>query len=231
MIINNTLSQNRTCYGGGIYFDSSSSTVVNSILIADYSEYGVDEIQMYHSSPTILFSDIWGGWSGQGNISVNPLFRDPANGDFHLMSSFCGDSLNSPGIDAGDPAIYDGLLSCSWGLGTMLSDMGAYGGGDSMLVGIDNRNTQTPFEFALNDNYPNPFNLSTLISYDLIRPSNVTLDIYDILGSRISTLINENQLLGSHSIVWDAKDAPSGIYLYRIHAGDLTQTKKMTLIK
>lgn len=230
-LINNIITRDTACYGGGIYSENSSPTIINSILYADRATEGEDEMQIYGGSPHVTYSDVMGGWTGQGNISVNPLFRDPANGDFHLMSTACGDSANSPCIDAGDPAIVDRILGCSWGLGTMLSDMGAYGGGDSLLVGIDNPDTQTPIEFVLNDNYPNPFNMTTKISYELAKPSNVTLEIYDLLGRRISALVYEYQMPGLHSVVWSAEDASSGIYLYRIHAGNITQTRKMTLLK
>jgi len=70
-----------------------------------------------------------------GNIDVDPLFRDPANGDFHLMSTACGDPYDSPCIDAGDPSITDDFLDCMYGLGTSISDMGAYGGGCSYVPG------------------------------------------------------------------------------------------------
>ena len=184
-----------------------------------------------HGYPSVSYCDIQGGYGGQGNVNIDPLFRDRVNDDYHLKSTACSNSADSPCIDVGDPDIYDGLLDCAWGLGTALSDMGAYGGVDSMLVGIDGPEVKNPIEFALRDNYPNPFNLTTLISYELIAPSYVCVDIFDLLGRRITTLINENQLPGSHSIIWDAKDAPSGIYLYRIRAENLTQTKKMALIK
>ena len=79
--------------------------------------------------------------------------------------------------------------------------------------------------------YPNPFNGETLIEYDLASESMVTMEIIDILGRRVETLIQGKQPAGYHQVVWDAGDHSSGIYFYRIQAGDYSQTKKMVLLK
>ena len=88
-----------------------------------------------------------------------------------------------------------------------------------------------PNQFALSQNYPNPFNPSTQISYTLAKPSIVTLNIYNLLGQQIATLVNDKNEPGEHSISWNALNIPSGVYFYRIVAGDFVQTKKMVLIK
>jgi|GEM_PF-4591319 len=85
--------------------------------------------------------------------------------------------------------------------------------------------------FILRQNYPNPFNPATQISYTLSKASNVTLTIYDILGQRVVTLVNEKNEPGEHSVNWNAQDIPSGVYFYRIVAGNFVQTKKMVLMK
>ena len=80
------------------------------------------------SELSISFCDIEGGWPVAGNIDIDPLLRDPDNGDYHLMSITCGDPFDSPCIDAGNPCYNDGNLDCLRGLGFARSDMGAYGG-------------------------------------------------------------------------------------------------------
>jgi hypothetical protein len=127
IIANNTLSDNSCWQGGGIYCEFASNPIItNTICWADSAE---DDLEIWadtSSGPTITYCDIQDSlWPGVGNISVEPLFRDTANGDFHLMSIVCGDSTDSPCIDAGDPTILDSLLDCSWGLGGPRSDMGA----------------------------------------------------------------------------------------------------------
>lgn len=90
---------------------------------------------------------------------------------------------------------------------------------------------QAPLEFALNANYPNPFNSSTTISYSLPSESEVTLEIYDILGKRIASLVNQRQQAGNYQITWDAGGLPSGAYFARLKAGQQSLTMKMMLMK
>ncbi|MHA2101439.1 MAG: LamG-like jellyroll fold domain-containing protein, partial [Candidatus Kariarchaeaceae archaeon] len=78
----------------------------------------------------------------------------------------------------------------------------------------------TPYEYALLQNYPNPFNPSTIIEFDLPKTSNVTLKIYNILGEEVATLVSDRLTAESYSFVWDAGNLTSGIYLYRIVAGE-----------
>ena len=99
---------------------------------------------------------------------------------------------------------------------------------------IDNEN---PSEFLLNQNYPNPFNPSTTIHYKIPllgedeRGGLVTLKIYDILGREIETLVNEQEEPGTYEVTWYASDQPSGVYFYRLTAGNYSETKKMILLR
>ena len=85
--------------------------------------------------------------------------------------------------------------------------------------------------FKLYQNYPNPFNPLTTIKYQIPKESNVKIKVYDVLGKEVSTLLNEKQKAGEHVVEWNAKDFASGIYFYRIRAGEFVSTKKMLLIK
>ncbi len=87
------------------------------------------------------------------------------------------------------------------------------------------------YTFYLVQNYPNPFNPSTIISYHLLASSVVSLKVYDVLGREVETLVNERQNSGSHSVIFNACNLPSGVYFYRLQAGAFTQTKKMILMK
>ena len=89
----------------------------------------------------------------------------------------------------------------------------------------------TPTSLALMQNYPNPFNPSTKISYQIQEVSFVTLKVYDVLGNEIETLVNTEKPAGTYEITWNAIDLPSGVYFYRIVAGDFVETKKMILTK
>jgi hypothetical protein len=93
-----------------------------------------------------------------------------------------------------------------------------------------------PVEFALRQNYPNPFNPVTTLLYDLPEQTHVNITVYDMLGRKIRTILNQQQDPGYKSVIWDAtndygKPVSAGIYLYQIQAGDFMQTKKMVLLK
>lgn len=90
---------------------------------------------------------------------------------------------------------------------------------------------ETLIDFALQQNYPNPFNPSTNISFDLPQSSNVTLEVFDMMGKRVATLVNGRVAAGSHQVTFNATNLASGIYIYRLNAGSFVQTRKLTLIK
>ncbi len=90
---------------------------------------------------------------------------------------------------------------------------------------------ETVNEYSLSQNYPNPFNPSTEINYTLAKSGNVTLTIYNLLGSEVATLVNGFMEAGKHSVKFDANDITSGIYFYTIKADNFTSTRKMILMK
>jgi hypothetical protein len=100
------------------------------------------------------------------------------------------------------------------------------------VVGVaQNNNNQIPETYALRQNYPNPFNPSTKISYLLPKASDVKIVVFDILGREVATLVNEFKPAGTHTVEFNASNLASGVYLYRIEAGDFRDTKKMLLVK
>jgi len=100
------------------------------------------------------------------------------------------------------------------------------------IVGVkDDVHGSLPNLTRLNQNYPNPFNASTLIKYELHQQSNVRINIYDILGRKIATIQDRLQPAGNHQVIWNAEDVSSGVYFYKIQAGDYTETKKMIFLK
>jgi parallel beta-helix repeat protein len=233
MLVNNTLALNYARYGGGMaILDASYPVLKNSILWENTAptvpQILIDDV----STLAVTYSNIQDSlWPGTGNLSVDPLFRDTAGGDFHLMSTACGDSLDSPCIDQGHPAMVDSLLDCSWGLGTYLSDMGAYGGGDSIIVNVDGNNSCLPNNFLLLKNFPNPFNSGTTIRFTIVESMEVNLSIFDLLGREVQTLIDGFKPAGVHTATFEAADLSSGVYLLRLQAGEAFETKRMVLLK
>jgi hypothetical protein len=93
-----------------------------------------------------------------------------------------------------------------------------------------------PREFDLYQNYPNPFNPNTTIRYALKQSTRVTLTVYNLLGQEVRTLVNARQEAGYKTVIWDGlnnqgRKVASGIYLYRLEAGDFVKTRKMVLMK
>ena len=98
-------------------------------------------------------------------------------------------------------------------------------------IGTDKDQQILPASYALLQNYPNPFNPETTIEYALPAAGEVLIAIYNLRGQEVARLVKENQQAGFHKVLWDASDASSGIYFYRLQAGDFVRTRKMLLLK
>ena len=96
---------------------------------------------------------------------------------------------------------------------------------------IDEKTRSLPLGYKLEHNYPNPFNASTVFKYELPRLSHVIIDIYDILGRKVTTLVDKKQPAGHHRAIWNANDYSTGVYFYRLVSGNYIETKKMLLLK
>lgn len=106
-----------------------------------------------------------------------------------------------------------------------------YPGLKNLSTSVAQEKGELPKEFALSQNYPNPFNPSTKITYRLPASSEVRLVVYDMRGSEVTTLLHAKQPAGTHEAVFDASGLSSGIYYYKLTAGNFTATKEMLLIK
>jgi len=110
-------------------------------------------------------------------------------------------------------------------------DMGACEHPDGWVNDIQNPESVLPASYELNQNYPNPFNPTTKINYELPITNDVNLSVYNLLGQKVVTLVNEQKKAGYHQVAWDASGFASGIYYYRIQAGEFQDVKKMLLLK
>lgn len=180
------------------------------------------------------------------NIIQDPYFVD----GYHLYdSSACIDAgdNNAPALPAtdfdGNPRVVDGDEN-----GSSFVDMGAYeyqpvGSGGPAKIAVGGRDdTETksssrgPDKFVLSQNYPNPFNPTTVMEFEIAQPAKVSLKIYNILGQLVTILVDEEKPAGTYTVYWDGNDkngdpVSSGIYFYKLDAGDFTEVKKMVLIK
>ena len=192
------------------------------------------------------------------NESVDPngdivAYRRELTGDLHNYIRFIGTSDNNNSTTNMYKVPYHHiehymhtagveLISGTWTIVATDAKYNVYAENGPFTLTIDgvqlniNDNDLIPDEFALYANYPNPFNPTTTISYDLPDQAKVTLGIYDLLGKQIKTLINQSQDAGNKMAVWDGTDelgrpVSAGVYLYQIQAGEFTQTRKMLLLK
>jgi len=101
----------------------------------------------------------------------------------------------------------------------------------AVITYVDVRQSHTPEKFVLFQNYPNPFNPSTTIEFALPRKAEVTLQIFDLLGRVVITLVEDQLGAGSYKLTFEAEELPSGIYFYRFQALDFIKTRKFTLMK
>jgi hypothetical protein len=112
---------------------------------------------------------------------------------------------------------------------------GLYSGYTTILINTDSVNSikdkYSLTDFSLGQNYPNPFNPSTTINYSLPISGNVKLTIYNSIGSKVATLVNEYKPAGTYSVNFNASNLASGIYLYRLESGTYSAAKKLILIK
>lgn len=139
---------------------------------------------------------------------------------------FAGASVNA--MAANKTYLFAGTQSGAWRI--PIADV---------ITSVNDDHPQLPGRYALQQNYPNPFNPTTVIGYQLPANSFVSLEVYDVLGRKIKTLVSEHQSAGAHSVTFDAGSLPSGVYFYRlvvspvelITTGSFVATKKLMLVK
>jgi hypothetical protein len=133
---------------------------------------------------------------------------------------------------------YAGALTWQWANGgtqvrrtksTMLELVSKYPG--DVVVSVERVAGEFPAGFELLQNYPNPFNPSTTIEFSVPREEHVRLEIFDMLGRHMETLVNGDFEPGRYSVAWNALEYASGMYLYRIQAGGFVATRRLVLMK
>jgi hypothetical protein len=180
---------------------------------------------------------------------VQLIWDESPDPDFNYFSIRRGDQA---GFDPTDPATEVGTTTepqftdTNPGGGTWYYRVVAYDFNGNLgefseealasITGIEDGSEALPKEFALYQNYPNPFNPETQVTFDLPARANVSLSIYNMLGQRVRTLVNDTKPAGTHIIRWDGLNnhgvrVSSGVYIYTIRAGDFVQSKKMTFMK
>jgi len=175
--------------------------------------------------------------AGVDSFIVTIPATDPptiTTGDFWVVLSYLPTSPDAPGI-GGDytPPIDQRTMYFTNASGWVLlpnADLIVHAFITGQTVGVDEREG-LPVEFALHQNYPNPFNPSTTFSFTIPHSSFVILRVFDLLGREVATLVNQVKEPGRYTVSWDAANAASGVYFYKLVAGAYTSTQKMLLMK
>jgi predicted GH43/DUF377 family glycosyl hydrolase len=126
----------------------------------------------------------------------------------------------------------DGIYHIWYGAGKLFEWQIGYARSEDFPVGIDDHNiVDIPQHYILSKNYPNPFNPTTIINYELPTTNHVDLSIYNTLGQEVATIVSERQNAGTYQVQLDASDLASGVYYYQLVAGDYREVKKMILLR
>ena len=237
-------------FGGLQILEAGTANVVKDLGAEDVTNYSV-------ASPGILGAPWTPQWfkgvalGTNGNITMG--FNAPTDGDYVIQpfyQNFSGESSGKISVDGTEVGTFNyatdadsvGLsnLSDAFTLTTGSHQIMLSGSNvqvdyvqliqKTVVTGINDRNVG-PNQFSLSQNYPNPFNPTTTINFNLAKSSNVNLSVYNILGQRVAQLVNGFMDAGKHSIKFNASNFASGVYIYRIEAGNFKANKKMVLLK
>jgi len=164
-------------------------------------------------------------WSVDGSDSGQTfgVYRSTDGGDSWFNFGLDSIRVHVLGISPDENTLYAGVLFPDYG-----RRAGIY---KRDLVTHVRESGGKVHEFMLGQNYPNPWNPSTKLSFVIGHSSFVTLKVYDVLGQEIAVLVNERKQPGEHKVTWNAEGVPSGVYFYRLVAGEFVDTKKMVLVK
>ena len=228
------------CRGAVSALNNQPFTVINTVHLAG----GTEPLQW----PSL-------GWpDGEINLMI-PLFDDGTNGDktpndtiftttvtFPAYTTFLvsykfginyGDAANNQGGNDNENAIganhQFNLFSTAWFCET-LDTFGIMGLKD-FVTDVENDVETLPTAYSLDQNFPNPFNPSTKINFSIPVEGFVSLDVYNSIGQKVATLVNETKTAGTYEVNFNAANLSSGIYFYKLTSGNFTETKKMILMK
>ena len=201
----------------GVRVESDASTLPGGGRVK--AKWALNEALAGGGNYTLTF-----GWAGQ--LEDTPFKQNrAANAGIFLLSSDT--------VEAGTGGYTTQFTASPYTVSRGgISVLGTFGVGKFGDFTVDVKDEKVlPAEFSLSQNYPNPFNPATNISFFIPKDAHVSLKVFDILGKEITTIVNQNLKRGEHKYTWDAADAGSGMYFYRLTAGEYIQTRKMLLMK
>jgi parallel beta-helix repeat protein len=238
-----TISNNLIQYGAydGIYCSNSSATISgNTISNLSWSGISCNNSSKPIISENTIMENVNGIYSGSSSnplINNNNIYNNTNYGVYNADGSLTINAENNWWGDISGP--YDPTDGSPDynpdGKGDRVSDYVSYRSWrNQTMVGIEEDTTKyiaAPEVFSLLQNYPNPFNPVTSIKYSLLKASEVSIIIYNVAGQEVATLCKKFQNPGWYSVNWDASSVGSGVYFYRIVAGEYTSVRKCIVLK
>jgi len=249
------LNDRSTLAGGANKIYHSTNHGISWETFFEYNNYGLTDIEqmdtgyllaayhLYDNNPPsfdgklLLSTDNGQGWTSIAD-SINPyiycivpytnnrIFIGTKNGVY--LSTDHGNEWQQLNDGLDDLYIHS-LAIDDFGYIYAGTEEGLYKSNSNIITNL--RDQEIPQSFYLSQNYPNPFNPTTTIKYKIPGLSFVTLKVYDVLGNEIETLVDEEKAVGSYEVEFSATALPSGIYFYRLQAGNYVETKKMVLLR
>jgi len=214
------------------YINGQPFTIINSVVLAG----GVPPLQWPGGGwpdgdigLTIPLTDQGGGiWSVGVTFPAYTIFSIPYKYGINY-----GDAVNNQGGNDNEAGVgtnhFVTLFSTFW-YGVVDNVFGTMGTHD-FTTDVKDITSELPTAYALNQNFPNPFNPGTRINFSIPTEGFVTLDVYNSIGQKVATLVNETKTAGTYQVGFDGANLSSGIYFYKISSGNFSETKKMILLK
>ncbi|MCF7922097.1 MAG: ice-binding family protein [Candidatus Marinimicrobia bacterium] len=211
--------------GPGLYKFTGTLSITGSYLTLEGSS---TDVWIFQIAENLVVADAIHVILAGGALPANIFWQVGTSATLGSTSVFKGTILADQSISLSTGATLDGRALARIAAVTIETSIITAPG--FVYVAIDDEEL-VPDGFSLSQNFPNPFNPSTMINYQLPVSSQVTLTITDMLGQELDVLVNDTQSAGSHQIEWNAENYTSGIYFYRLQAGSFASVKQMILIK
>jgi len=208
--------------GGDLFYDGWAFNFSNEPLTVDVWGYAfVPGSGRY--GPLDRYDDVSiGVGDSAGRDNIRKRVPGPAAAGDYTYVAYIGDFPNT---------IIDSTYFYFTKTGLIAGGIAEWFDGEGWFKEADPEVSNLPGDYALSQNYPNPFNANTVIDYQLPVAGHVKLEVYNTLGQTVATLVNSKQQAAYGSVVWDASELSSGLYFYKLAAGDFSETKRMMLVK
>jgi len=229
MIYNNFLAQSIYCSKDSLTYGKSDYKALDSVIIYNHDnvDLRIDSIftkRFYYAIQT-QFNGVTKNWGSilKKSCPHSPI-TVPSNDSIKLLIRLM---VPTGKISALSSLTIDSLYIYNNSRNKKLLLLSVY----NYIIMDVGKKQYYPTNFFLSQNYPNPFNPTTTINYSVPKSGFVTIKVYDVLGREVTTLVIENKPIGNYSVQFNAAKLTSGVYYYRIQAGDFVQTKKLILLK